>query len=194
MNIKKKYYLEKGKIMGKSVLIISSSPRKGGNSDLLCDEFLRGAKDAGCNAEKIFLADKKINYCTGCGFCNTNNNTKCAQNDDINEIMDKMEASDVIVLSTPIYFYTISGQLKTFIDRICSRYTHLKNKEIYYIMTAADASNGAAEYALGEFNGLLACLENPEEKGFIFAGGVWNKGDVLNTPHIKRAYDLGRSV
>ena len=178
----------------KNVLIISSSPRKGGNSDVLCDEFLKGALDGGNKAEKIFLKDKKLNFCTGCGFCNNNDYTKCAQTDDGNELMDKMEAADTIVFATPIYFYAIAGQMKTFIDRICSRYTHLKNKEFYYIMTAADASKGAIQFALGEFKGLMACLDNPIEKGYLFAGGVWQKGEIQNTPYLKQAYEMGKNV
>ncbi|MBR1424742.1 flavodoxin family protein [bacterium] len=180
--------------MGKKVLIISSSPRKGGNSDILCDATLKGAIEAGHEAEKIFLRDKKINYCTGCRFCNTNDYTKCSQQDDINELMDKMENSDVIIFSTPIYFYSISGQMKTFIDRMCSRYTHLSNKEFYYIMTAADSSQSAIQFALGEFNGLMACLENPIEKGYLFAGGVWQKGEVESTRYIQQAYELGKNI
>ncbi len=180
--------------MSKKVLIISSSPRKGGNSDILCDEFLKGAIDAGHSAEKIFLRDKKLNFCTGCGFCNTNDYTKCSQVDDGNELMDNMEQADVIVFATPIYFYAISGQMKTFIDRVCSRYTHLVNKEFYYIMTAADSSKETVQFALGEFKGLMACLENPVEKGYLFAGGVWQKDEVINTDYPKQAYALGRNV
>ncbi len=180
--------------MSKKVVIVSSSPRKGGNSDILCDEFLKGAVDAGNEAEKIFLRDKKLDFCTGCGFCNTNDYTRCAQTDDGNDLMDKLEVCDVIVFSTPIYFYAISGQMKTFIDRICSRYTHLKNKEFYYIMTAADSSKNTIQFALGEFKGLMACLDNPVEKGYIFAGGVWQKGEILGTEYPKQAYELGKNI
>lgn len=180
--------------MSKQVIIISSSPRKGGNSDVLCDEFVKGAVEAGNNIEKIFLRDKKINYCTGCGFCNSNDYTKCAQNDDMNEILDKLQEADTIVFATPIYFYSISGQMKTFIDRICARYTHLNNKEFYYIMTAADASKGAIQFALGEFKGLMACLDNPIEKGYLFAGGVWEKDEVKNTDFMRKAYEAGKNI
>ena len=180
--------------MAKKVLIISSSPRKGGNSDVLCDKFMQGAKEAGNSAEKIFLRDKKINFCTGCGFCNTNDYTKCSQQDDMAEILDKMQESDVIVFSSPIYFYAIAGQMKTFIDRICARYTHLSNKEFYYILTAADASKGAIQFALGEFKGLMACLNNPKEKGYLFAGGVWQKGEIEGTQFLNQAYELGKNV
>ena len=75
--------------MSKKVLIISSSPRKGGNSDILCDKFLEGSQAAGNEVEKIFLRDKKINYCTGCGFCNTNDYSACSQQDDAAEVLEK---------------------------------------------------------------------------------------------------------
>lgn len=180
--------------MSKKILIISSSPRKGGNSDVLCDEFLKGAKSAGHECEKIFLKDKKINYCTGCGFCVSNNYTACAQKDDIAEILDKMLEADTIVFATPIYFYAMAGQMKTFIDRICAKYTKLNDKEFYYIMTAAENAPSTVKYTLGEFKGLTDCLNNIVEKGYLFAGGVWQKGDVLNTNYLKQAYEAGKNI
>lgn len=178
----------------KKVVIISSSPRKGGNSDTLCDAFIEGAKKAGHDAEKIFLKDKNINYCTGCGYCNNNGYTMCAQKDDMSEILDKMQEADVIVFSSPIYFYAITGQMKTFIDRMCARYTHIDNKEFYYIFTAADTSAQAVQFALGEFKGLMACLNNPEEKGYLFAGGVWQRNDVKTTDYLEKAYKMGENI
>lgn len=100
----------------KNITIISSSPRKQGNSDILCDEFIRGAKVVGNKTEKIYLKDKKINYCTGCGYCY--NTHKCSQNDDMSEVLNSLINADIIVFASPIYFYTICGQLKTMIDRL----------------------------------------------------------------------------
>lgn len=122
----------------KNILVISASPRKGGNSDVLCDEFIKGAQKAGHKVEKIFLRNFKVNYCTGCGVCNSTH--KCVQKDDMAEIMDKMVNSDVIVFATPVYFYTMDAQLKTLIDRTVPRYTEMVNKEVYYILTAADTN------------------------------------------------------
>lgn len=180
--------------MSKNVLIISSSPRKGGNSDILCDEFLRGAKEAGNSVEKIFLRDKKINYCTGCGFCNTNDNTACSQKDEMTEILEKMLKANVIVFATPIYFYTICGQLKTLIDRCCAMYTRIVNKEFYYIMTAADVSQHAMDRAVIELQGFLYCLSGAEEKGIIRATGVWQKDEIKSTKYMQEAYQMGKNV
>lgn len=180
--------------MSKKVLIISSSPRKGGNSDTLCDKFMEGAKSAGNDVEKIFLRDKNINYCIGCGFCNTNGNTACAQKDDAAEIIEKMINADVIVFATPVYFYTMCGQLKTLIDRCCARYTHITGKEFYYIMTAADLNQHAMDRVFAEFDGLMACLSGANPKGAIVATGVWQKGEINSTVYLQQAFDMGKLV
>lgn len=179
--------------MSKNILIISASPRKGGNSDTLCDEFLRGAKDGGSNAEKIFLRDKRINYCTGCGVCN--NTHKCVQNDDMAEILDKMVKADVIVLATPVYFYTMDAQLKTLIDRTVPRYTEISGKEFYFIVTAADTDKSMLEKTVEGLRGFTEdCLEEPTEKGVIYASGVWQSGEVNGTEYMRQAYEMGRNA
>lgn len=180
--------------MRKNVLIISSSPRKGGNSDTLCDEFARGAKESNNHVEKIFLKDKTINYCTGCGLCVENNNTGCSQNDDMTEVLDKIINSDIIVLATPIYFYAMSAQMKTLIDRCCARYTQIKNKDFYFILTSADTEKASLERTVEGFRGFLTCLENAKEKQIIYGTGVWKIGDINKTDFPQQAYILGKSV
>ncbi|ABR54184.1 NADPH-dependent FMN reductase [Methanococcus vannielii SB] len=178
--------------MSKYVLVISASPRKGGNSDLLCDQFITGAKEAGNLVEKIFICDKKINYCTGCGTCF---GTKtCPQNDDMGEILDKMVDVDAIVMATPVYFYTMNGQMKTLIDRTCARYTEINNKEFYFIVAAADNSKHAMERTFEGFQAFLSCLDGAVEKGRIYGTGAWNIGDIVETDAMTQAYEMGRSI
>lgn len=179
--------------MNKKVLVLSSSPRRGGNSDLLCDQFINGLAEVGHLAEKIFLKDKKINYCTGCGTC-IDRGKSCPQKDDMAEVLDKMVAADVIVMATPIYFYTMCGQMKTLIDRTCSRYTEIANKEFYFIVSAADSNYQAMERTLEEFRGFIYCLEDAKEMGVIYGTGVWDKGEIKSKPPMEEAYQLGRSV
>lgn len=112
------------KIMAKKVLILSSSPRRGGNSDRLCDRFMAGAQQAGHEVEKIFLKDRRIGYCTGCGAC-YGGAGPCPQKDDAAGVIGKMVEADVIVMATPVYFYTLSAQMKTLIDRCCARYLEM---------------------------------------------------------------------
>lgn len=129
--------------MTKKVLILSSSYRKGGNSDTLCDQFAKGAAEVGNEVEKIFVNDKNIAYCKGCGVCNTSH--KCVIKDDMAEILDKMVSADVIVMATPVYFYSMNGQMKTLIDRTVPRYEEISGKDFYFIVAAADTSHANME-------------------------------------------------
>jgi multimeric flavodoxin WrbA len=179
--------------MKKKVLVLSSSPRRGGNSDLLCDQFVNGSIEAGHPTEKIYLKDKKINYCTGCGTC-IDRGKKCSQKDDMAEVLDKMVEADVIVMATPVYFYTMCAQMKTLIDRTCSRYTEISNKEFYFIVTAADNSKPAMERTLEEFRGFTYCLDEPKEKGVIYGTGAWSIGEIKKSDALKKAFEMGKTV
>lgn len=179
--------------MSKKVLIISSSPRKGGNSELLCDQFISGANEAGHQVEKIRIKDKKINYCTGCGAC-FNGKSPCSQKDDMAEMLEKMIAADVLVMATPVYFYTMCGQMKTFIDRVCSRYTEINGKEFYFILTAAVNSKQALERTIEEYRGFMSCLDKPEEKGIIYGTGAWNIGDIKKSSAMEQAFEMGKKI
>lgn len=178
--------------MTKNVLVLSGSFRKNGNSDLLCNQFIKGASESENNVEKIFINDYKINFCKGCGVCN--NTHKCIQKDDMEEILDKMIKADVIVMATPIYFYTMNGQMKTLIDRTVPRYEEISNKEFYFLMTAAEDDRGAMERAIEEFRGYMACLNGPQEKGIIYGIGAWQSGDIKTQPAMQEAYEMGKTV
>ena len=159
----------------------------------MCDQFVNGSIEA-CNpTEKIFLKDKRINYCTGCGTC-IDRGKKCSQKDDMAEVLDKMIGADVIVMATPVYFYTMCGQMKTLIDRTCSRYTEITNKDFYFIVTAADDSKPAMERTLEEFRGFINCLDGANEKGIVYGTGAWNMGDIKGKPAMKHAYEMGKQV
>lgn len=177
----------------KRVLILSSSPRRGGNSDTLCDAFLRGAEEAGNQVEKIFLADKTINYCKGCGACSYYHKP-CPQKDDAAGIVQKMIDADVIVMATPVYFYTMSAQMKTLIDRTCMRYLEISNKTFYFIVTAAEEDRQLMLRTIDTFQGFLDCLENPTVGGTVFGLGVWHKGEIDGRPALQEAYDMGKNL
>ena len=114
----------------KKVLILSGSPRKGGNSDILCDRFAEGAREVGRSVEKVRVAEKKVGYCRACYYCRTHGG-ECAVKDDMAEILQSMIEADVIVLASPVYFYSIDAQLKAVIDRTVARWLEVKNKEFY---------------------------------------------------------------
>lgn len=177
----------------KNVLILSGSPRKNGNSDLLCDEFARGAEKAGHKVEKICVAEKNIGYCRACYYCRDHKG-ECVLKDDMAEVMQKIIDCDCLVLASPVYFYSIDAQLKAVIDRTVARWTEVKNKELYYIVTAADGENEAAETTVACFRGYADCIDGAEERGIVYGMGAYEKGEVKNTAAMKEAYDLGQSV
>lgn len=179
--------------MSKNILILSGSPRRKGNSDLLCDEFARGATEAGNTVEKIFIRDKKIGYCNACYYCR-NHAGVCAIKDDMSEILEKMHWADVIVLASPVYFYSIDAQMKTVIDRTLPQWTKLKDKEFYYIMTCADEEREAMDVTLECFRGFAICLKGSQEKGVIYGTGTYEAGSVKRKKTMQEAYEMGKGV
>ncbi len=175
--------------MKKNILIISSSPRKGGNSDLLCDAFMQGALDAGHQVEKVRLASKNINYCRGCGVCNDTH--VCMQKDDMADMLEKLLQADVIVLGTPVYFYTLCAQMKTFIDRTVPCYLDIRDKEFYFILAAAEDDRGNMQRTVECFRGFLDCLEGAVERGVVYGVGAWKMGDIKGNPALEEARSMG---
>ena len=178
----------------KKVLILSGSPRKGGNSDILCDQFAKGALEMGNEVEKIRVAEKKISPCTGCYFCR-NSGGKCALNDDMGDILQKIIDCDVLVLSSPVYFYSMCAQLKAVIDRCVARWREIANKDLFYITTAADDEENTMDGTIACMHGFAMCIDGYDEKGILYGKGVEGKGDVVNRSELMQiAYEMGMSV
>ncbi|MDD6729248.1 MAG: flavodoxin family protein [Eubacteriales bacterium] len=179
--------------MSKNVLIISSSLRKGSNSEMLADEFLKGAKEAGHNAEKISLSGKKINFCTGCLVCQKKQ--KCVINDDSIEIVEKMLNSDVLVFATPVYYYSVCGQLKTLLDRANPLFaSDYRFRDIYLLATAAEDEDETVKGTETAVQGWIDCSEKAELKKTIFAGGVNDAGEIKGHSALKEAYETGKQL
>lgn len=179
--------------MGKNVLILSASPRKGGNSDTLCDQFSKGAVETGNKVKKIYIQDCDIHFCTACYACKKIDH--CVQDDDMTMIIEEMAKAEVIVLASPVYFYSINAQMKTVIDRTMATYYHqqLNNKEFYFIGTAAEGK-GAIKRALDAMHGLTDCVSGARVKAEIYGANAWQLGDIKGNPAIEEAYQYGRKV
>lgn len=176
-----------------NILMISSSPRKGGNSDLLCDQFGKGAFESGHQVKKIQLAGKAIGFCTACYDCKKNG--KCVQNDDVAEILDAMMEADLIVLATPVYFYGMSAQLKALIDRTFAIYPNMKNKRFFFLITLGDKKSEESLAGTVEgLRGFLACYEGSKDLGMVVSGNTYEKGAVKQNPAWEEAYLAGRKL
>ena len=110
------------------------------------------------------------------------------------QVLQKMIDADVIVLSSLVYFYSIDAQLKAAIDRTVARWTEIKNKEFYYIVTCADDDRASQETTLACFRGFADCVEGALEKGIIYGTGVYKPGEIKNSPAFTEAYDMGKSI
>lgn len=178
--------------MSKKVLILAGSPRKNGNSSALCKAFARGAEESGNQPELIYLRDKKIGYCMACYHCKEKG--VCIIKDDMAEILEKMNSADVIVMASPVYFYSIDAQMKALIDRVVAQWLVIKNKEFYYIMTAAEDGDTVMDCTLECFRGLAKCLKGSVERGIIYGKGVYNAGEIEDKPCMREAYEMGFRV
>lgn len=179
--------------MSKKVLVISTSPRKGGNSDLLADEFIRGAQDAGNSVEKITLYDKSISFCKGCLSCQ--NTCRCVIHDDADSIAQKMLTADVLVFATPVYYYGMCGQMKTMLDRANPLYSsNYRFRDIYLLATAAENSEHTVDGTVTGLQGWIACFEHARLAGTVFGGGVTAVGEIKGHPALKTAYAMGAEI
>ena len=159
----------------KRILVVCGSPRKDGNSDLLASQFSKGAMEAGHTVETIYVRNLQMNYCIGCFACQKNG--VCIQKDDINGILPKMLQADVVCFSTPVYYYSVTGQMKTFIDRMNPLYNRMRDKEFYYMVTAAEESHAQLDRAIDALQGFADCFEGIHVSGCVYGGGATDKGE-----------------
>ncbi len=179
--------------MNKKVLIISTSPRKNGNSEILADAFLKGTVDGGNTADKISLYDKSIGFCKGCLACQKTG--RCVIHDDADMIVQKMLIADVLVFATPIYYYEMSGQMKTMLDRANPLFpANYAFRDIYFLSTAAEDEEGVDARAISGLEGWIECFPKARLAGMVFAGGVTGVGEIDGHSSLKKAYEMGKAV
>jgi len=184
------------------VLGILGSPRVGGNSDLLLDQALAGAKSAGAKTEKIVLSKKKISGCFDCGKCNEAG--VCKIKDDMQAIRKKILEADAIIHSVPLYFWAMTAQMKAYLDRWCTFFDEnwewhrvyapkMKGKKIGLITVCGDPDPSTSDPIVHsfkntcEFTGLHLC-------GIVKASAS-KKGEIASNEKAKReAYNLGKKA
>ena len=179
--------------MAKKVLIISTSPRPRSNSLMLAKQFEKGAREAGNDVELISLKDKNINFCRGCFACQKLQ--RCIIRDDADLIEQKMEKADVLVFATPIYYYEMSGQMKTMLDRGNPLYTtDYAFRDVYLIATAAEEEDEVFERAKNGLEGWIECFPKARLAGHVFGGGVTEENAIVTHKAMEQAYEAGRNV
>ena len=179
--------------MGKKVLIVSSSPRKYGNSETLADAFASGAREAGRSVETVHLREKRLGFCKGCLACLKPGH--CVIQDDAVGIAAKMHDADVLVFATPVYYYSVCGQLKTMLDRANPLFdTDYVFTKAYLLATAAEDASETFAGTEKAVQGWVDCFPRCALVGTVFAGGVNGAGEIAGHPALEQAYQMGKEV
>lgn len=177
----------------KKVIVISTSLRARSNSALLASAFAKGAVEAGCDVEILTLKGKRLAYCTGCLACQKTGH--CVIKDDAALFVEKVKDADAVVFASPVYYYSISGQLKTLLDRLNPLFAgEYRFRDVYFLSAAAEDSEEAAEGPKTAVQGWVDCFEKARLAGTVFAGGCGDPGSVSGTDAEKKAYELGLSL
>lgn len=179
--------------MSKKIVVLSTSLRANSNSELLAKSFVEGAKEAGNEVEYISLKNKDIRFCIGCLACQKTGH--CVIKDDVADIMNSVLEADVVVWATPIYYYEMSGQMKTLIDRLNPMYSKdYKFRDIYLLATAAEEGDEVFEKVITGLNGWIDCFEKASIQGTVLCGGVSDGGAISDNSKLKEAYNIGSHV
>lgn len=178
----------------KNVLIISSSLRSGSNSELLAKSAMAGAAAAGHQVQWLSLKDKQISFCKGCLACQ--NTGKCVIRDDMDGMMELVKNADTIIFATPVYYYGMSGQLKTFLDRCNPLYiSDYQFRNIYLLTTSAEDGDEVYQTTKAGIQGWIDCFPKAVLSGVISGGGVNTPKEVNFHPELlDQAYTLGKSI
>ena len=177
----------------KKIIVISTSLRHGSNSNMLAEKFIEGAKAAGNEVEKISLVGQNIQFCKGCMACQKQG--RCVIKDDVNDIMAKVLKADVICWATPIYYYEMSGQMKTLIDRMNAMYKQdYQFRDVYLLTTAAEDEAETPKRAETGLTGWIDCYPKSRLAGTLFCGGVNEAREIEGNPKLQEAYELGKRV
>lgn len=177
----------------KKVLVISTSLRGLSNSHALAESFAKGARESGNDVELITLHHKEVRFCIGCLSCIKTG--KCVIADDAPAITAKMHDADVLVFATPIYYYEMSGQMKTLLDRANPLYgSDYRFTDVYLLTSAAESEEEVPARAISGLEGWIECFDRARLAGTVFAGGVNDPGEIEGHPSLARAYEAGRNV
>lgn len=177
----------------KKVIIISTSLRPGSNSQALAEQFAKGAEAAGHQVELVTLRGKEIRFCVGCLSCQQTG--ACIFKDDVPAIMDSVLNADIVCWATPIYYYEMSGQMKTLIDRMNAMFPKdYRFRDVYLLTTAAEDDAKVPARAESGLQGWIDCFGKSALKGHLFCGGVGGPNGIAGNAKLQEAYRLGESV
>ena len=181
--------------MGKKIIVLNGSPRKNGNTSALVKAFRDGAESAGHSVTEFWLGGMNIHGCRGCCAGGKNPESPCVQKDDMEKIYPAYKEADVVVLASPLYYWTISGQLKCAFDRLfavaeCDPNYANPHKESALLMAAEGNGFEESVYWYDRLMGHIGW----KDWGKVLCGGVMAVGDIEGKPELGEARKLGASI
>lgn len=182
--------------MSKKIVILNGSPRKNGNTSALVKAFTEGAESVGHSVTTFFLDGMDIHGCKGCFGGHSSRECPCVQQDDMMQIYPAVKDSDVVVLATPLYYWNMSGQLRTAVDRLFALEEGdgnlLRGHNRASALLMAAEGHGFEDVVL-YYNHLMEHL-HWKNLGHVLAGGNMGVGDIAGKKEINEAYNLGKSI
>lgn len=182
--------------MPKKIVILNGSPRRNGNTSALVKEFTRGTESAGNSVTEFFLGSMDIHSCRGCFGGHSSSACPCVQRDDMGKIYPAIKDCDVVVLASPLYYWNLSGQLRTAIDRLFALEEGdgnlLRGHGRASALLMSAEGHGFADVLL-YYDHLLEHL-NWKNLGHVLAGGNGDAGDIGGKTELQNAYTLGKSI
>ena len=175
------------------IVVLEGSPNRHGSSNLLAEEFIRGAREAGHTVEIIDAAHADLHPCTGCVHCGYEG--PCVQKDDMERFRKQILGADMMVFVTPLYYYGMSAQLKILVDRFCainSSITH-KHMKSALISAAWNADSWTFEALESHYRTLVRYL-NLQDQGMILGRGCGTPSMTARSQYPEQAHQLGRSL
>ena len=174
-----------------NIVVLSGSPRKGANTDIMVEAFAETAREGGNTVEVVRVASKKIAGCLGCQYCFAHEGV-CVQKDDMANVIESLKDTDMVVFASPIYWFDVSAQLKCFIDRLYAR-----GKKGFHHNQAAllldSGSPGVYDAAISQYKAICSYLKW-EDKGIVTIPGMKQKGDMAQSTDLEKVCQLARSL
>ena len=175
------------------IVVLEGSPNRHGSSNMLADEFIRGAKEAGHTIKVIDAAHADLHPCTGCVRCGYEG--PCVQKDDMDKFRNAILSADMLVFVTPLYYYGMSAQLKILIDRFCAMNTSIARRHMKSAMISAawNADDWTFEALQSHYKTLVRYL-NFQDMGAVWGKGCGTPGMTRASGYPEQAYRLGKNL
>ena len=173
------------------IVVISGSPRKGGNTEIMAETFAKGARKSGHEVIIKKLSILKVAPCTACKYCFTSGGM-CFQKDDMAEILEAVDQADMLVFASPIYWFNITGQLKCTIDRMYARgKVGFHHKYVGLLLNSG--APGVYDSAIAQYKATNSYLKW-EDKGIITIGGMEDKSSMNSSDKLHEVFEFGKNL